>query len=83
MGFRETTRKRPEEKGKENHKIDEVFAHIEKRVDARAREIKQHEVISKLPKERKEDFEVNEKAVVLAMNLSEALGKGVKALDKW
>lgn len=83
MGFRETTRKKPEEKGKENHKIDEVFAHIEKRVDARAREIKQHQVISNLPKAKENPFEVNEKAVVLALNLSEALGKGVKALDKW
>jgi hypothetical protein len=72
----------PKEDEAEQKKFAEVFSHIEKTVDLRHSQMRQNQAIGKLRKEEA-PFEVNEKAVVLALNLSDALSKNPKALDRW
>ena len=67
----------------EGKKFDEVFSHIETRVDLKRGQIEQAKAAGRLRERKAEPFEVNEKAVVLALNLSEALSKNPKALDRW
>jgi hypothetical protein len=76
-------KKKPEEEAKEQKRFEEVFSHIETRVDLKRSQIEQQKAVERLGKREDKPFEVNEKAVVLALNLGEALGKNPKALDRW
>ncbi len=82
----EKEKAREKERGREDEKIQQVFTNIEKKVDLKASQIKEARIA--VVQKKKDDFEVDEKAVVLALNLSEALGKkdegrALKALDGW
>jgi hypothetical protein len=76
-------KKKPGEEEREQKKFDEVFSHIETRVDLKRSQIEQAKAAGRLRERKAEPFEVNEKAVVLALNLSDALSKNPKALDRW
>lgn len=88
MGFSSGRMEREEARKKkggeeEEKKIQQVFTNIEKKVDLRAGQMREARAAASLQKKEEKAFEVDEKAVVLALNLGDALSKNPKALDRW
>jgi hypothetical protein len=68
------------ERRREERSVQEVIRHIEERVERR------HAEMMGVPQKRIEEtpeMRVDPKAQRLAEKLADALGKGVRALDRW